>query len=150
MSKHEQHKCSPSFNASWCPSVCVCHANLQQRVFKTKRLLLLSILSIRRLSLSLSLTRPIAMLRAVRLAVSVSICQPLKPYKACSQAAGKLYTCGGYGEERASLLCIDTETWECNRPPTSGPAPKSHDSHSLAVHGAGRMSAIPRAWHAAL
>ena len=50
--------------------------------------------------------------------------------------AGKLYACGGYGEERAGLICIDTQTWECRRVPTTGPAPKSHDSHSMTAHGA--------------
>ena len=50
--------------------------------------------------------------------------------------AGKLYTCGGYGGERASLLCIDADTWDLHRVPTSGPGPLSHDSHSIAVHGA--------------
>jgi len=72
-------------------------------------------------------------------AMTVSPSELLKTCNVDSRAAGKLYTCGGYGEERASLLCIDTKTWQCSRPPTTGPAPQSHDSHSLAVHGVRRF-----------
>ena len=64
--------------------------------------------------------------------------------------AGKLYTCGGYGGDCASLLCINADGWGNSRVPTSGPAPKSHDSHSMVLHGAGpnfpRQPEMYRGW----
>ena len=48
---------------------------------------------------------------------------------------GKLYSCGGYGQQEAGLMMVDTATWQAAAVESCGEAPTSHDSHSVTTHG---------------
>lgn len=52
---------------------------------------------------------------------------------------GKLYSCGGYGQEKAGLMMVDTATWQAGSVESFGEPPASRDSHSVTSHGARRQ-----------
>lgn len=50
--------------------------------------------------------------------------------------AGKIYTCGGYGNDRAAMVRIDASNHRGGCVPCSGEAPASLDCHSVTSSGA--------------